>query len=379
MQRLAQTWLVLELTDSGLAVGGVIAFQFLPILLFAMLGGIAADRIPKRGLLMSTQALAGLLAIALGVMVVIGEANVTAVYLFAFGLGVTDAFDNPTRQAFIMEIVGTSKVANAVGLFSVVLNAARIIGPALAGVLIASLGIAWCFLLNGVSYFILFLILIALRASELESVHVPVKGERHLMPVLAHVRAKAELSVPLILIALISIFSYEFDVVLPLAARFVFGGSAGTLGAMFAVTGVGAVVGGIVAASRSRKPNRLSFVTAAFAISLMAAAAAPTLELELVALFFAGASVTGLIVEGNVLLQLHSGPEFRGRVLALRAIAFFGTRPLGAPVVGWVGENYGARAALLLGAIVAAGVSWWTRAKLRRSREWIGPDGDVVV
>ena len=374
MQRLAQSWLVLELTGSGFAVGGVIAFQFLPVLLFALVGGIAADRIPKRGLLMSTQALAGILAVALGVLVALGQINVTVVYLFAFGLGVTDAFDNPTRQAFITEIVGTGNVANAVGVFSVVLNSARIIGPALAGVLIASLGIAWCFLLNGASYFVLFAMLVALRAGELGSIPVPVKGTPHLGPLFAHVWAKAELKVPLILIALVSTFSYEFDVVLPLAARFVFGGTAGTLGAMFAVMGVGSVVGGVVAASRDRKPNRLSFVTAAFAVSLIAAAAAPTLWLELGVLFFAGASVTGLIVEGNVLLQLHSRPEFRGRVLALRAIAFFGTRPLGAPIIGWIGEIFGARTALLVGGVVAAGVSWWARATLNRPLEMAGPD-----
>ena len=216
MQRTAQSWLVLDLTGSGVAVGGVIALQFLPILVLALFGGLTADRVDKRRLLYLTQTLAGVIAACLGLLVLTGLIQLWMVYLLAFLLGAVDSFDNPARQGFVMEMVGRDRLANAVGLYAVMINVARVAGPALGGFLIVTVGLGMCFLLNSVSYLALLLGLALMDASRLERPPAKSRQKGQLRELIPYVRGMRELLVPLVVTALVSIFAYEFEVSLPL-------------------------------------------------------------------------------------------------------------------------------------------------------------------
>lgn len=366
MQRVAQSWLVLDLTGSGVAVGGVIAFQFIPILTLALFGGLVADRVDKRRLMFLTQALAAVIAGTLGLLVLLDMVNLWIVYGFALALGAVDAFDNPTRHAFLLEMVGREKITSAVGLYSVLVNAARILGPALAGFLIVSVGIGLCFVVNGATYVAVVVALLLMRVSELDKTTPEPRRRGQLRQLIPYIWSVPLLKVPLVATALVSIFSYEFDVILPLMTRFTFDGDAGMLGLMFSVMGVGAVVGGLVAASSDRDGADVFARTTGFlALTVAGAAVAPSLWMVLLVLFAIGGVAASFLVRSNAMLQLASRPEGRGRVLALRAIAFFGTRPLGALIVGWIAQQSGPRTALAVGSIVAAGVAWWSWRELQ--------------
>lgn len=365
MQRVAQAWLVLELTGSGTAVGAVTALQFLPLLIVAPFGGLVADRVNKRRLLFLTQSLAGSMAAILGVLVAFGLVELWMVYLLAFALGLVGSFDNPARQAFVMEMVGRTRITNAVGLNSVLVNVARILGPAVAGVLIVTLGIGLCFLLNAVSYLALITALAIMRDEELDHPGPRPRERGQLRDSFAYVRSTPRLFVPLLMMAVISLFSYEFEVVLPLMARFSFGGDADTFGLMFAVMGVGAVVGGLYTASSNDRPAAsLSRIVAIFGVAMLAVSLAPNLGVALMGLAVVGATGTSFLAMGNSVLQLTARPEMRGRVLALRAVAFLGARPLGAPVVGWISEHLGPRYGMGIGALAAILVGITTHRRL---------------
>lgn len=366
MQRVAQSWLVLDLTGSGTAVGIVTSLQYIPILVLAPYGGLLADRIDKRKILFVTQSVSGLLAVVLGLLVITNRVELWMVYGLAFLLGISGSFDNPARQSFVMEMVGRDKLTNAVGLNSVLVNAARIFGPALAGLLIVTVGIGICFLLNAASYLALVIALLLMRPQELHRVSPLARGRGLIRESVAYLRSNRQLVHELSMIALISVFAYEFDVILPLLSRFTFGGDADTLGIMFSAMGIGALVGGLHTASRVERPDAsLARVAMLFAISMGMAALAPALWVELIALTIAGATGTSFLALCNATVQLDSRPEMRGRILALWTIAFLGVRPIGAIFVGWVGERIGPRYGMATGAVSAAVVALW--AYLRRT------------
>lgn len=360
MQRVAQSWLVLELTGSGTAVGGVTAFQFLPILIMAPMGGLLADRMDKRRVLYVSQSLAGLIALSLGVLVLTDTVELWMVYGLALALGLVGSFDNPARHAFVMEMVGRDRLPNAVGLNSVLVNTARIVGPAIGGVLIVTVGIGICFLINAVSYLAMIAALLTMRSGEIERSRREPRRRGQLREVLRYVRQEPVLRIPLVMMAVVGLLAYEFEVVLPLLARFTFGGGADTFGVMFAAMGVGAIAGGLYTATRGERPARILIrMCAALGVAILVAALMPVLWLELVALVVVGATATSFLTLGNAVLQLHSEPEMRGRVVALRAVAILGARPIGAPVVGWIGEHLGPRYALGVGAVAALAVAAW--------------------
>ncbi|MPZ53801.1 MAG: MFS transporter [Acidimicrobiia bacterium] len=365
MQRVAQAWLVLEMTGSGSAVGAVTAVQFLPVLVMAPLGGTVADRVDKRKLLYFTQAASGLIAVTLGVVVLLGVTELWMVFALAFALGAVSSIDNPTRQSFVMEMVGRTKVTNAVGLNSVLVNTSRIIGPALGGLLIVSVGIGLCFILNAASYLGLIAALSLMHSDEIERAVPTPRRRGQILEALGSVRSDPNLLVPLVMIAVISVFAYEFEVILPLMARYTFGGQADTFGVMFAVMGVGAVCGGFYTASRDNSPPtvlvRLGIL---LAVALTAASLAPLYWMTLVALFAVGATGTSFLSVGNSVLQIYAPPDMRGRVLSLWAVAFLGARPLGAPLVGWIGEHLGPRYGMGIGAVAAFLVSLWAYRRL---------------
>jgi len=354
MQSVALGWLVLELTGSGTAIGLVLALQFLPVLLLGPLGGVLADRFDKRHLLFMTQAAAGLLATTLGLLVLFDVIRLWMVFTLAAGLGFVNLVDNPTRQTFIFEMVGPEQLVNAVSLHAVLVNVARVIGPAVAGALILTVGMAPCFLINGGSYLGVIAALAAMREADLRPSPRQSRRPGQLRDGLRYVARTPALLTPLLMMAVIGTLTYEFQVVLPLLARFTFNGDAGTYSAMTACMGAGAVVGGLLTAAAGRRgPTALAVSAVAFGVVQMAAAWAPYLWLSLGMLVLVGAASITFISLGNATLQLGSAPEMRGRVMALWGVAFMGSTPVGGPLVGWIAEQLGPRYGLGLGGLAA--------------------------
>lgn len=364
MQSIAQAWLVLRLTGSGTALGLVIALQFLPVLLFGPFGGVIADRFPKRHLLIVTQGFALAQAATLGILVVTGAVQLWMVYAMAALFGTVTAIDNPARQTFVLEMVGPANLTNAVTLNSVVVNVARVVGPAIAGFLIAVVGIGICFLFNAASYVAVIVALTMMRTEDLNPSPTQARAKGQLRAGLAYVRATPPLLVPLVMMAIIGTLSYEFSVILPLVAERTFGGGAATFATLTSAMGIGAVVGGLATAGRAREPSDTALVraAAAFGVVILAAAVAPVLWVEVAVLVLVGAASINVLATGNTTLQLRSAPEMRGRVMALWAVAFLGTTPVGGPIIGFIGEHAGPRFGLGVGgaaALVAALVGWW--------------------
>lgn len=366
MQRVAQSWLVLELTGSGTAVGGVTSLQFLPILLIAPAGGVLADRVDRRRLLFVTQSFAAALAATLGILVLTDRVELWMVYLLAFGLGLVGSFDNPARRAFVVEMVGKDGLANAVGLNSVLVNTARVVGPALAGLLIVTVGIGMCFVINATSYLAVIAALALMRREDLQPTPRLSRGRGQIREAVAYVGSSRLLTVLLVMQAVFSVFAYEYEVSFPLFARFTFGGDADTFGLMFASVGMGAIAGGVHTANAGNVTSEaLVRRAAAFGICLGLVSVSPTLWVAMGMLVLVGATGTSFLAGANAMLQITTRPEMQGRVVSLRAVAFLGSRPIGAPIVGWVGEHVGPRYAIAMGSWAVIGVTYWARRRLR--------------
>lgn len=365
MQRVAQSWLVLELTDSGAVVGALTAVQFVPILLLAPFGGLVADRFEKRGVLYLTQTLAAAIALTLGLLVLTDQVELWMVFTLALALGIVGSVDNPTRNSFVMEMVGRSKLANAVALNSVLVNSARVIGPAVGGLLIVTVGLGWCFIINATSYLFFITALSLMREEAIERSQPEIRRRGQLRQAIAYVAQHPVLRSTLVMSAVIGLFAYEFEVVLPLLARFTFEGDADTFGTMFAAIGIGAVVGGLFVANRGRTSPR-AILAAAFGmgVAIGATALASTIWVAYVTLVMVGVCSSAFLTLSNSVLQLESTPQMRGRVVGMRATAILGARPIGAPIVGWIGEHLGPRYALALGALAAIGVAVWARRRM---------------
>ncbi|HEX2851408.1 MAG TPA: MFS transporter [Acidimicrobiales bacterium] len=372
MQGVAQAWLVLKLTGSGTALGLVTALQFLPVLLFGPVGGVVADRMDKRRVLYATQVTAGLLATALGLLVVTDTVQLWMVFALAAGLGFVNVIDNPARQTFVLEMVGPTQLTNAVTLNSVMVNLARVVGPAAAGALIATVGLGPCFLFNGGSYIAVLIALALMRRAELHTAPVQPRRKGQLRDGFAYVRRTPALLAPLLMMAVIGTLTYEFQVTLPLVAKFTFHGDAGTYSTMTSLMGAGAVVGGLITASRREASGRmLAWSAIAFGVVVIGASVAPTLVIELAMLVVIGAASITFLALGNSTLQLAAAPEMRGRVMALWAVAFLGSTPIGGLLMGWVGQNLGPRWALLIGgiaALLAGGLAYRSLARLDQEK-----------
>lgn len=362
MQGVTQSWLVYSYTRSGFDVGLVVALQTLPILLFGPLGGTLADRISKYRILFWTQGLAGVQALTLAGLDLSGLLKLWMLFAMALVLGFINAVDNPTRQTFISEMVGDSELKNAVTLNAIMVNVARAIGPATAGVLIATVGSGWCFLANGVSFVFVLASLAAMRKDELMPAPAAKRAKGQLREGLRYVAATPVLRDALVMMALVGCLTYEFQVTLPLMAGQVLHGGPKTYGALTAVMGVGAVVGGLAAASRpGRGINRLVGTAAVFGVTVLAASLAPSVLVEEATLFIVGGASVSFLALGSATLQLSAAPSMRGRVMALWSVAFLGSTPIGGPVIGLIGGLAGPRFALGVGAgaaILAAGYGW---------------------
>nr|WP_206615855.1 MFS transporter [Rhodococcus xishaensis] len=352
MQIVAQSWLVLELTGSGTDIGIVVALQTLPILLLGPYGGVIADRSDKRRLMIGLQSIMGVQALVLGVLTITGTVELWQVYVLALLLGLNQCFENPARQSFLLEMVGPNDLRNAVSLQSTLVSASRIIGPAVAGMTIAAGGLGLCFLLNAASFVA---VVVSLLRLDVTALHRTVPTERtrgQLREGLRYVRGNRNLAVPLLMMAFIGCLAFEFQVVLPIVAEQTFNAGSEAYGFMTAAMGVGAVCGGLLVATWGRTGTRALIVTAAaFGLALVAAAAAPTLGLEMIALVVVGVVSIAFNSTSNSTLQLEAAPHMRGRVMALWSTAFLGSTAVGGPIAGWVSQEWGGRAGLLLGAI----------------------------
>lgn len=378
MQTVAQAWLVLELTGSGTTLGLVVALERLPILLLAPYGGLVADRVDKRRLLMCVQSAMSGLALTLGALTVAGVVQLWHVGLLALLLGVSNAFENPARQAFVLDMVGAENVRNAVSLNSVIAAAARIVGPAVAGILIAVTGTGVCFLVNAATFTAVIYALASMDVGTLRSAVPQARAPRQLTEGLRYVAANPSLAVPVTMMAVIGMLTYVFQVVLPVVARQVFHGDATVYGAMTAAMGAGALVGGLVTAGRGGRTGLrpMCGYASAFGVAILAAAAAPSLPLMVIALTLVGAASVGFMAIANSTLQLASSPAMRGRVMALFAMAFLGTTPVGGPIAGWVSEHAGGRWAMVMqgSACLAAASYGLLRDRRLRARTEAGTD-----
>ncbi len=369
MQMAAQAWLVLTITGSATALGAIVALQTLPVLLLGPYGGVVADRVDKRRLMVALQSLMGLQALVLGLLTVTGIVAVWQIGALALLLGLNNAFENPARQSFMLEMVGEQYLRNAVSLNSVLVNVARTIGPAIGGILIATVGTGVCFLFNAVSFLPVVFSLMTLDRAALHPSPPTPRAPGQLREGLRYIRRTPALAAPLLMMALVGCLAYEFQVSLPFMASEGLHVGAEGYGFMTAAMGVGAVAGGLVVAARGRTGLPTLIVSATgFGVVLALAALAPTLPLELVALALTGWASISFMATGNSTLQLGSEPTMRGRVMSLWFVAFQGSTPIGGPIVGFVMAQLGARAGLGLGAITCMVAAAMGLLVLRRLR-----------
>jgi MFS family permease len=367
MQMTAQSWLVFTLTHSGTMLGVLIALQTLPVLVLGPYGGVVADRVDKRRMMIALQSAMGVQALILGLLTVTGSVHVWEIGILAVALGFNNAFENPARQSFMMELVGAEHLRNAVSLNSVLVNVARAIGPAVAGILIATVGDPVCFLVNAASFIPVVFTLTSMDTSKLATVTPTPRARGQLREGLRYVRSTPTLAAPLVMMAIAGCLTYEFQVSLPVMAdRGLHAGATG-FGFMTAAIGVGAVFGGLFVAARGKTGLRPLVISAlGFGTALALATIAPNLGLELLALALAGVGSIAFMSMGNSTLQLNSAPEMRGRVMSLWFVAFQGSTPIGGPVVGLTMAAVGPRAGLGLGAVVALLVAFGGALAFRR-------------
>ncbi len=322
----------------------VIALQTVPVLLLAPYGGVLADRLDKRRLMIGLQSAMGVQALILGLLTVTGSVRLWEIGVLATLLGLNNAFENPARQSFMLELVGSRHLRNAVTLNSVLVNVARTLGPAAAGLLIASVGEGVCFLLNCASFVAVVISLVGMDATLLNPTEPTARARGQLREGLRYVAGNRDLALPLLMMAVVGCLTYEFQVTLPVMASKGLSVGADGFGFMTAAMGIGAVAGGLVVAARGR--TGLPFLTAsaaAFALAVGCAALAPSLAIELVALAATGAASISFMSTGNSTLQLTAAPNMRGRVMALWFVAFQGSTPIGGPIIG-CGDGRGRRA-----------------------------------
>ncbi|GAA3543294.1 MFS transporter [Aeromicrobium flavum] len=360
MQRVAQDWLILVLTGSGTALGITTGLQLLPALLFSPVAGVVADRFPKQQVLKVTQLAMAIPAALLGVLAITGAVEAWHVYVIAFVFGVGAAFDAPARQSFVSEMVGQDHLANAVGLNSASFNTARMIGPALAGLLIAALGsgvsaTGWVILANAASYLAVIASLTALDVRRLRP--SPVSGSRKgaVREGVRYVRSRPDLVLLLTCVFFVGTFGMNFQMTSALMATEVYGKGASEYGILGSILAVGSLAGALLAARRTRP--RLIFVVVAgmtFGLAEIAAGLMPSYLTFALILPLLGVSSLTMVTSANGLIQMTSAPEMRGRVAALYLMVFMGGTPLGAPLIGWIGEAFGARWTMILGGTMSA-------------------------
>ncbi len=381
MQTVALGWLVLEVTGSGTALGTMLALRFAPLLFGAPFAGNLIDSMDKRTLLYTTQWMAALLALGVSALVFADVVQVWMLYAAAIAFGVVDAVDRPLRQTFVHEMVGPVQLRNAVTLSSTEANVARALGPLFAGVLIATVGIAFCFFANTLSFLVVIFFLTRVRPEEFhkEAAHTS-KGPSDILSGLRYAASVPAIRLILIMMAVIGTFSYEFQVSLPIFARQTFAGSAADYAALLAAMGVGSVMGGLFMATR-QKVTASEFVVSAllFGLSMCVTATMPTLSYAVIGMVLVGFFSINLSSVGNTIVQLESASYIRGRVMALWTMALFGSTLVGAPLIGLISEYGGARWSIALGGFAAVCAAGFGALPLMRKDKLQSVPADVAT
>jgi MFS family permease len=382
MQQVALDWLVLtQLTHHSASVLGVVmALQFGPQVLFLPVTGFAADHLNQRRLLMITQATMGGLALALGTLTVLGVIQLWEVYVLAFLTGTAAAFDAPARQTFVAELVGDGDLPNAIALNSTSFNAGRMLGPAVAGVTIAAVGVGWAFLINGASFGAVLISLLALRTADLRPNARAARARGSFLGGIRYAASRPDLRAILLILFLVGTFGLNFPIFISTMAVRVFHTEARGFGLLASVMAVGSLAGALIAAGRGRVGfGSLAPSALVFGVGCALAAIAPGYWLFAGALALIGVAALTLLNATNSLMQLSTEPSMRGRVMALRLAVFLGGTPIGAPIVGWVADHFGPRWALGVGAASGFAAAAIAAVYLSRSRKTAGADSGILA
>jgi len=354
MQQVAIAWLLLDLTGSAFALGVAIALQTLPYLVIGLWGGLVADRLPRRKLLLWTQFASVVPPVLLWLLVEGGAIRVWMVYVIAVARGVLNVFDNPARQSFIPEMVGRDRLVSAVSLNASIVQAGRLLGPAVAAAVIAGFGLGPCFALNALTFLFMAVMLLLMRPEELSAAPVAARARGQLREAFRCVARSPDLRMPLLTMGVVGLFSFNFLVVLPAIACFTYHGTATTYALMVNALAAGALVGSLVAAGRLAVTRRTVSVAAlAFGAALGVAGVVDELGIALVALVAVGATSVMFSASVQSVLQLTASPEMRSRVLSLYQTVYQGTTPLGSLLMGTLAGTVGARSGLILGSLAA--------------------------
>lgn len=369
MEAVALTWVVLQLTDSGVALGLLTAARFGPLLVLGPWGGVLSDRIDRQRLMLATQVAFAALAVVLMVVVVTDLETVPLLFGLGIGFGVLTALDSPARRALVTELVPEDQLANAVGLNSAIMTGARVIGPTVAGLLIAGPGVEWCFVVNVLSYLVIIGSLLRLDRSQIRAVPPVPKAKGQLREGFRYVRRTPALAIPLAFVTVVGTLAFNFQVTMPLLAERSLHGDASTFTLLYATMSLGSVAGALAVARQHRlNAGFLVASGAGMAIAMTAMAMAPNVPLALLAALPTGFTSIFIISGTNAVVQLESAPEMRGRVLALVSMVFLGSTPIGGPLVGWVSQTVDPRAGLLVGSIATGLATVWVAHRLRHPR-----------
>jgi len=366
-QSVAIIWVVLQLTGDGVALGLATAAQFFPVLVLGAWAGVVADRVDRHRFLLGTQLAFALVALGFAGLAFADRLTLPAIYVLATLFGVVTALDNPVRRSLVVEMVTERDVPNAVGLNSALMTGSRVVGPAVGGALITSAGADWCFAFNTVTYLAVLVALARMDRGALRSAPRVQRGKGQLREGFRYVWRTAELRLPLVLLAVIGTLAFEFQVTLPLLAERTFGGGAGTFTLLYSAMSAGSLAGALAIARRTDADTRfLARSALGLAASMGLLAVAPNEWFALVAVVPVGVASIFLISGSNAVIQLRADPSMRGRALALTAVVFLGSTPIGGPITGAVGEHAGPRAGIALGAVAALAAAVWTLWALAR-------------
>ena len=370
MQMIAQAWLVLDITDNATALGLITTAQFLPTLLIGPYAGVIGERLDKRKVLILTQFSGMITGLLLGVITVTGHVQLWMVFALALWLGVGNAFDAPSRQTFVLEMVGPGQLTNAVSLNNTIVNVGRLVGPTIAGVVIAGWGIAACFFANAASYTVTIVVLFAIRKRELRPMPRVERAKGQLREGVKAVWADPALRLPILMMLVIGTFTYEWIVTLPVLAKDVFDVGAGGYGLMQSAMSIGAIAGGLYVASRVRPTHRW-LVASATGLGVVTSllAVAPVYVIALFVLVFLGVTSIMFSTLANASLQLAAEPEMRSRVMGIYGVAWVGTTPIGGLILGWIIDMTNVRVAIGVGGVAALATALAVWPALRRARD----------
>mgnify|MGYP002628171632 CR=1 FL=1 len=367
MQMIAVIWVVLQRTDNGFTLGLVSAAQFLPVLVFGAWGGVIADRVDHHRFMLGTQVAFTVISAAFAGLFLTDRLYIWAIYLLSLAFGFVTAMDSPVRRTLVVDLVGPDDVPNAVALNSSLMTGSRVVGPAVAGALITGVGVEWCFIVNFVTYLAVLVALARMDRSKIRSSPKIAKSGGQLRDGFRYVWREPKLRLPILLLAVVGTFAFEFQVTLPLFAERALGGNDTTFTWLYSGMSLGSMLGALaIARRRDVSTHLLAWAAIWLGVSMALLALAPNFVLALIAVIPVGVATIVMISGANAVVQLRATSEMRGRVLALAAVVFIGSTPIGGPTVGWASESFGASAGIWIGAVASILAGLWTLRELNR-------------